>query len=71
MPPTGMHGPYKKDMHFPMDTVESTQPHLNKRRKLTKHDVGKSGKHSSCPILCALTFRDQRILYNWTYHHQI
>ena len=41
MPSSGMHGPYKKDMHFPMDTVESTQPHLSKRRKLTKHDVGK------------------------------
>lgn len=36
-----MHGgPYKKEMHFPMDTVEATQPLMNKRRKLTKHDVG-------------------------------
>ncbi|XP_045197041.2 trithorax group protein osa-like isoform X3 [Mercenaria mercenaria] len=43
MPSSGMHGPYKKDMHFPIDTVESTQPHLSKRRKLTKHDVGPQG----------------------------
>ena len=39
-----MHGQYyagKKEMHFPPDTVEATQPLLNKRRRLTKNDIGK------------------------------
>ena len=37
----GMQGPYgKREMHFPMDTVEATQPLLTKRRRLTKHDIG-------------------------------
>ena len=39
-----MHGGYfpgKKEMHFPMDTVEATQPLLNKRRRMTKTDIGK------------------------------
>lgn len=37
---SGMPGQYKKEMHFPMDTVESTQPLLSKRKRLTKHDIG-------------------------------
>lgn len=37
---------FKKDTYFPVDSVESTQPLLSKRRRLTKHDVGK------CAVLC-------------------
>ena len=41
----GMHHggyfPGKKEMQFPMDTVEATQPLLHKRRRLMKNDIGK------------------------------
>ena len=40
---SGYHGPYyagRKDMHFPPDSVESTQPLMNKRKRLTKNDIG-------------------------------
>ena len=42
---SGYHGPYyagRKDMHFPPDSVESTQPLMNKRKRLTKNDIGNS-----------------------------
>jgi hypothetical protein len=68
MPSGGMHGPYKKDMHFPMDTVESTQPHLSKRRKLTKHDVGKFPHYLiSCCVMFTSCFYDNGKYYR----HQV
>ncbi|XP_052809896.1 trithorax group protein osa-like isoform X3 [Mya arenaria] len=38
-----MGGSFKKDSFFPFDSIESTQPLLNKRRKLNRHDVGPNG----------------------------
>ena len=37
----GGYFPGKKEMQFPMDTVEATQPLLHKRRRLMKNDIGK------------------------------
>lgn len=36
--PTGMS--QKRELIFPPDTVESTQPMLYRRKRMTKHDVG-------------------------------